>query len=98
LHFGRFFPHYKLGNLPPTPIETLENSRQIALRAGLKYVYIGNVPGNPAENTYCPRCGKLLVKRVGYIVEENNIIDSKCKFCGYKIAGRWDMLDKGGEK
>ena len=98
LHFGRFFPNYKLINLPPTPTETLERSRQIALDVGLKYVYIGNLPGNPAENTYCPECGELLVKRVGYIVEENNIIDSKCKFCGYKIAGRWDMLDKGGER
>lgn len=98
LHFGRFFPNYKLINLPPTPTETLERARQIALDVGLKYVYIGNLPGNPAENTYCPECGELLVKRVGYIVEENNIIDSKCKFCGYKIAGRWDMLDKGGER
>ncbi len=93
LHFGRFFPNYKLMNLPPTPTETLERSRQIALRAGLKYVYIGNLPGNPAENTHCPKCEELLVKRVGYIVEENNIIDSKCKFCNYKIAGRWDMLE-----
>ena len=98
LHFGRFFPNYKLINLPPTPTETLERARQIALDVGLRYVYIGNVPGNPAENTYCPKCEELLVKRVGYIVEENNIIDSKCKFCGYKIARRWDMLDEGGEK
>ena len=98
LHFGRFFPHYKLGNLPPTPIETLEMARKIALDTGLRYVYIGNVPGNPAENTYCPNCGKLLVKRSGYIVGENNIVDGKCKFCDYKIAGRWNMLGKGGEE
>ncbi len=96
LHFGRFFPYYKLGNLPPTPMETLEMARKIALDAGLRYVYIGNVPGNPAENTYCPNCGKLLVKRSGYIVGENNIVDGKCKFCDYEIAGRWDMLGKGG--
>ncbi|MEA3560302.1 MAG: AmmeMemoRadiSam system radical SAM enzyme [Candidatus Omnitrophota bacterium] len=97
LHFSRFHPQFKLRNLPPTPIEVLEKAREIALDAGLEYVYIGNVPGNPAENTYCPKCEKLLVRRVGYVVSENNIVDNKCKFCGYGIAGEWDILDKGGE-
>ena len=97
LHFSRFHPDFKLKDLPPTPVETLERAREIALDVGLKYVYIGNVPGNPAENTYCPDCEKILVKRVGYMVYENNIVDNKCRFCGCKIAGRWDMLDKGGE-
>jgi len=89
LHFSRFIPNYKLQNLPPTPIEKLEEAYKIAKEVGLKYVYIGNVPGHAGENTYCPNCGKIIVKRIGYEILENNIKDGKCKFCGYKIAGRW---------
>jgi pyruvate formate lyase activating enzyme len=90
LHFSRFMPQFKLQNLPPTPIEKLEEAWRIAKATGLKYVYIGNVPGHPAENTYCPNCGKAVVKRIGYEILEINIHDGKCKFCGYKIAGRWE--------
>ncbi len=90
LHFSRFMPAFKLQNLAPTPIEKLDEAYAIAKSVGLKYVYIGNVPGNMAENTFCPKCGKLLVKRIGYEIQENNIVESKCKFCGYPIAGRWD--------
>ena len=89
LHISRFMPAYKLKNLPPTPTEKLEEAYRIAKEAGLKYVYIGNVPGNPAENTYCPKCGKAVVRRVGYRILENSIISGKCKFCGNKIAGIW---------
>ena len=89
LHFSRFVPNFKLQNLPPTPIEKLEEAYRIAKGVGLKYVYIGNVPGHKGENTYCPNCGKIVVKRIGYEILENNIKDGKCKFCGYKIAGRW---------
>jgi pyruvate formate lyase activating enzyme len=89
LHFSRFVPNFKLQNLPPTPIEKLEEAYKIAKDAGLKYVYIGNVPGHKGENTYCPNCGKIVVKRIGYEILENNIKDGKCKFCGYKIVGRW---------
>ena len=89
LHFSRFMPSFRLENLPPTPIEKLEEAYKIAKDSGLKYVYIGNVPGNPAENTYCPACGKIVVKRTGYRILENNIKDGKCKFCGYRISGRW---------
>jgi len=89
LHFSRFVPNFKLQNLPPTPIEKLEEAYKIAKDVGLKYVYIGNVPGHKGENTYCPNCGKIVVKRIGYEILENNIKDGKCKFCGYKIAGRW---------
>ncbi|MFH1407360.1 MAG: radical SAM protein, partial [Candidatus Omnitrophota bacterium] len=56
---------------------------------GLKYVYIGNVPGHSGENTYCPRCYRLLIERVGYFVKENNIVYGKCKFCGEEIPGVW---------
>jgi len=89
LHFSRFMPNYKLQNLPPTPIEKLQEAYNIAKEVGLKYVYIGNVPGHSGENTYCPNCKKIIVKRIGYQILENNIKDGKCRFCGYKIAGRW---------
>ncbi len=90
LHFLRFHPQYKMKHLYPTPIKTLEKARAIALKSGMKYVYIGNVPGHPAENTYCPKCGKLLIRRAGYYVLENNIKDGKCPYCGYPIYGRWN--------
>jgi len=90
LHFSRFFPAYKLSRHAPTPVSTLEQAIQIAKDMGLKYVYIGNVPGHEAGNTYCPKCGKLLIKRIGYTaVLENNIVDGKCKFCGHEIPGVW---------
>lgn len=90
LHFSRAFPMYKLTSLNPTPLETLEKARKIALDCGLKYVYIGNVAGHPAENSYCPACKKLLVERKGYFVIQNNIQDGKCKFCGEEIKGVWN--------
>lgn len=89
LHFSRFHPMYQMIALNPTPVLTLENARKIALECGLKYVYIGNVVGNLAENTYCPRCKKIVIKRVGYIVDEINLANGKCKFCGEIINGIW---------
>lgn len=89
LHFSRFFPMYKLVALSPTPVESLEKAKAIALDCGLKYVYIGNVAGNAGENTYCPKCKKMLIERRGYFIVQNDIVDGKCKFCGEKIAGIW---------
>jgi len=89
VHFSRFFPMYKLLSVVATPVETLEKARKIALESGLKYVYIGNVAGSPYENTYCINCGKLLIERKGYFVEQVNIIDGKCKFCSQEISGVW---------
>ncbi|GFP18765.1 pyruvate formate lyase activating enzyme [Candidatus Hakubella thermalkaliphila] len=89
LHFSRFFPAYKLTRLPPTPIETLEQARAIALEVGLEYVTIGNVPGHEANSTFCPNCGETLIKRVHFSVLANHIEDGKCKFCGYQIPGVW---------
>ena len=89
LHFSRFFPMYKLVALNPTPMETLQQARKIALESGLKYVYIGNVGADPAENTYCPRCKKIVIKRAGYTILEVNLKDGKCKFCGEEIKGVW---------
>lgn len=86
-HVTRFYPHYRLLDLPPTPIETLRRAREIGLEAGLRYVYEGNVPGEGGENTYCWSCGKLLIRRYGYRILANEIKDSKCRFCGEKIDG-----------
>jgi len=90
VHFSRFFPMYKLTDLSPTPLRALTRAKEIALETGLRYVYIGNVPDNVGENTICPKCGKLLVKRIGYRVLENNLSEGNCKFCGCPISGIWD--------
>ncbi len=89
LHFLRFFPQYKLQMLPPTPVSVLEEFRKIAISEGIHYVYIDNVPGHPATNTYCHNCGKLLIKREGYYIPEINIKNGRCKFCRTPIPGRW---------
>ncbi|MCM2324854.1 MAG: AmmeMemoRadiSam system radical SAM enzyme [Candidatus Woesearchaeota archaeon] len=86
-HISRFHPDYKMTKNKITPIETLTSAYDIGKRAGLHHVYVGNVPGNRRENTYCNLCGKLLIKRANYQVTENNIFDNKCRFCGEKIAG-----------
>jgi pyruvate formate lyase activating enzyme len=89
LHFSRFYPKYKLKNLPPTPIATLEKARNIALDVGLHYIYMGNVPGHEGENTFCPSCHKVLIRRLGYQIFENHIQEGKCSYCGHPIAGFW---------
>ena len=89
LHFTRFHPQYMLKTLPPTPIRTLERAREIALAEGLQYVYIGNVPGNPAEHTYCPSCGKVLIRRTGYRIQIENFDRGSCTNCGAVIPGVW---------
>jgi pyruvate formate lyase activating enzyme len=90
LHFSRFQPMYLLKNLPPTPRSTLENARTIARKEGINYVYIGNIPGHEAENTYCPNCNKLIIERQGYRIKNNNLKDGKCKFCSNPISGVWN--------
>lgn len=86
-HISRFHPMYKLIDLPRTPVETLRRAREIGLEVGLKYVYEGNVPGEAGENTYCPNCKKPLIRRLGYVIQENKIKNSKCTHCGTKIDG-----------
>ena len=90
LHFSRFYPKYKLLNLPPTPIPTLEKLRNIGLDGGMHYVYLGNVPGHAGENTVCPKCQKTVVGRVGYQIIENHIVNGRCRFCNYPIPGVWE--------
>jgi len=89
LHFTKFYPLYKLRNLPPTPVSTLEEARKVALSVGLEYVYVGNVPGHEGENTFCPQCKKLLVQRTGYMIRQIHLEDGKCKYCGKPIPGIW---------
>ena len=89
LHFLRFFPQYKLTRLPPTPISTLEQFRDLALKEGIHYVYLGNVPGHKGCNTYCHNCGKMLIERRGYVLGQPQIENGRCKFCRTPIPGRW---------
>ncbi len=96
LHFSRFWPMHQLKNLPPTPVETLTMAWEIARQEGIHYTYVGNVPGHDGNNTFCPTDGKLLIRRIGYSILENNIVDGKCKFCQTKIPGIWSPKKKGG--
>jgi pyruvate formate lyase activating enzyme len=94
LHFSQFIPKYRMEGAPPTPAETLEKARKIALDAGLKYIYIGNYHSGADdvfENTYCKKCGKLLLARRGYTInwKTYGIVGGKCKYCGEKIYGVW---------
>jgi len=90
IHFSRFHPMYKLTDLSPTPLSSLIRARNIAKETGLKFIYIGNIPEAIGEDTHCPFCRKLLIKRTGYTVLENHIQEGKCSFCGKAIAGIWD--------
>lgn len=89
LHFNRFTPTYKMTNLPSTPARTLEKAAGIARESGLKYVYIGNVPGHNFYSTYCPKCGKRLIHRTHYSVLSNELKNGSCRSCGYEVSGIW---------
>jgi pyruvate formate lyase activating enzyme len=86
-HVTQFFPTYKMTDRNRTPVSTLGNARAIGLAAGLNYVYQGNVPGEDGENSFCPSCKAALIKRYGFTIETNRIIDGKCSECGFAIAG-----------
>jgi pyruvate formate lyase activating enzyme len=86
-HVSQFYPTYKLTDRPRTPVATLRRARDIGRAAGLRYVYEGNVPGEGGENTYCPSCSSVLVKRYGYIIEADRISSGACPDCGATIAG-----------
>jgi len=86
-HLSRFFPHYKMSNIPPTPVSTLNLARQIGQDEGLRYVYLGNVGGD--SNTHCHHCGQILVRRRGYWVGDINLQDGVCSECGTPAAGVW---------
>jgi len=89
LHFSRFHPMYKLTHLSATPVNVLNKAKDIATKSGLKYVYVGNVPGSEAQNTICPKCKTIVIERKGYQILQNNIVNGQCKNCKTKIAGVW---------
>jgi pyruvate formate lyase activating enzyme len=82
IHFSRFYPTYKLEQLPPTPIATLEKAAKIASEEGLVYTYTGNAPGNELSDTICPSCREKLIVRQGYRIVSNAVKNKKCPFCG----------------
>ncbi len=88
-HVTQFYPTYRLLDQQRTPISTLRWAREMGLKKGLKYVYEGNVPGEGGENTYCPKCGELLIERFGFHIKQNKIKDSSCVKCMTKIDGAW---------
>ncbi|MDP2909015.1 MAG: AmmeMemoRadiSam system radical SAM enzyme [Nanoarchaeota archaeon] len=91
LHFSRFYPCYKMMDRPATPYETLKNAHDVAKKAGLKYVYVGNVPEEEYNHTYCPKCKEILIKRTSFFAAEKNQLKSgKCPKCKTKIEGVWN--------
>jgi pyruvate formate lyase activating enzyme len=86
-HISRFHPQYRYLDSVPTPIGSLERAFEIGKSAGLRYVYLGNVPGSTSESTFCYQCGRMLIERIGYRIVTNSIKDSKCPDCGAQIAG-----------
>jgi len=86
-HISRFHPTYKLTDRPPTPVETLVTAREIGIKAGLKYVYTGNVPGESGGNTFCYSCGEILIERWGFYIKKNGIEESRCPYCDVEIHG-----------
>lgn len=89
VHFSRFHPTYKLEQLPPTPVEVLNNAVKIASEEGLKYIYTGNVPGHEMSDTRCHVCKTVLIVRQGYRIASNNMPGGKCAKCGTSIDGIW---------
>ena len=87
IHFLRFHPDYKMMDFDSTPIETLERHYAVAKQEGLTYAYIGNVPGHPLEDTYCPECKSVVVGRYGFSIDAWNLDETNncCKTCGYPI-------------
>ena len=90
IHFTRFHPDYQLLNLSPTPVETLERARDLAMTKGIHYAYVGNVPGHAGNHTYCPKCGKAVILRSGLFLQEMHLKNGACEFCGEPIAGVWN--------
>lgn len=86
-HISRFFPAYRMANIPPTPLATLQQARQIGHEEGLQYVYVGNISVEGGSDTFCPRCGRTLIRRHGFDVSFNQVDKDSCPSCGATIAG-----------
>jgi pyruvate formate lyase activating enzyme len=93
-HVTRFHPNYHIANLPATPVTTLEKAVKIGRKAGLRFIYVGNVFGHPNETTICPECGKPVVERIGYETRITGLTGSCCQFCGADLNFR--IADEGG--
>ncbi len=89
LHFTRFHPDYQMPNLPPTPLSTLERAYAIAKENGIRYPYVGNYPRHPGNNTYCPKCGKAVIERVGFFIVAKHMENGRCAFCKEPLSGVW---------
>ncbi len=86
-HISRFHPMYRMLDRSPTSVRILERARKIGLDAGLRYVYTGNVPGDPGEDTFCYDCGELQVDRFGFQITEYRLQEGKCPRCGSPVDG-----------
>jgi pyruvate formate lyase activating enzyme len=87
-HLTRFYPQYKMSDQPPTPTTTMQHARDIGRAAGLKFIYLGNMPGGGGEDTVCYNCHNLVVERTGYQVEVLNLNGSRCGICGAELNFR----------
>ncbi|MCK5652367.1 MAG: AmmeMemoRadiSam system radical SAM enzyme [Gemmatimonadetes bacterium] len=88
-HVTRFFPHRDWSDLPPTEVSRLESARELGKEAGLWYVYLGNVPDHPWENTFCHACAALLIERHIFDVRQNRMVAGRCPECGERVPGRF---------
>jgi pyruvate formate lyase activating enzyme len=95
-HVTRFYPHYHLAHLPPTPVASLERAVAIGKEEGLRFVYTGNVPGHTNENTVCYSCGNLNVERLGYEARLVGLDGSRCRFCGADLNMRRSLAEGRG--
>jgi pyruvate formate lyase activating enzyme len=86
-HISRFHPTYRMTDRPPTPVDTLVSAREIGARAGLHYVYLGNIPGSEGSDTRCPQCGEPLIERTGFSIRRNRIVDGLCPHCRAPVHG-----------
>ena len=88
-HVTRFYPYLDLSHIPPTPIKTLERAYEIGRGEGLRYVYVGNLPGHKWDDTYCHNCGEAVIERSGFAIATARLKNGCCPKCGEKIPGVW---------
>ncbi|MHB9026663.1 MAG: AmmeMemoRadiSam system radical SAM enzyme [Armatimonadota bacterium] len=88
-HVTRFHPYEEFSHLPATPMERLDRAYAIGKEEGLRYIYLGNVPGDPRQDTACPNCGHVVIRRTGFSVGRVELANGSCAKCGTGIAGRW---------
>ncbi|MEI7745460.1 MAG: hypothetical protein WCK58_17120, partial [Chloroflexota bacterium] len=94
-HISRFFPAFRMRDVPPTPASTLRRAAEIGREAGLRYVYVGNAPDVQLESTQCPGCGLLLIERRGYRCSSVVAPDGSCPACARPVEGRWPAVPDG---